>query len=129
MVGGFLTGVIMIEISYANVMNSLNKNLNMRLVCWNRDQAVWLFHRVCELWHIEHFSKASRHSLALVYGPDKLQMQCYALTSLQDHNIRGFRGVYMIHPDIHPDNVTDSEHQIIRELAMNNERYLDQWRA
>jgi hypothetical protein len=119
----------MIEISYPNVMNGLNKGLNMRLICWNRDQAAWMFRRVCDLWHVENFSQSSRHSLALVYGPDKLQIQCHGLNTMTHQNLKGFRGIYMIHPDIHPDNVTDIEHDIIRECSMNNERYLEKWRA
>ncbi|AHX00994.1 hypothetical protein HL13_gp33 [Dinoroseobacter phage DFL12phi1] len=119
----------MIEISYPNVMNGLNKGINMRLVCWNRDHATHLFHRVCDLWHVENFSKASRHSLALVYGPDRLQIQCYALNMVHEQNLRGFRGVYMIHPEIHPDNTNDLEQRTIQEMSLNNERYLEQWRA
>ena len=129
MVGGFLTGVIMIEISYANVMNGLNKGLNMRLVCHTRQEASWLFHRVCDLWHIENFTQASRHSLALVYGPSKLQIQCVSISGMRPDNLRGFRGVFMIHPKLRDDGHFFSLNEMVQEMDHHNERYLDQWRA
>lgn len=119
----------MIEISYHNVMNGLNKDLNMRLVLWDMNQTKAFFNRVCDLWYIEGFTTIDKRSFSLRYGPDKIIIQCISFNPIRNINNYGFKGIFMIHPDIHMDILTHSEHQSIQVIAAHNERYLDQWRA
>lgn len=120
----------MIEISYANVMNGLNKSLNMRLVCHSHKEAHYLFQRVCDLWYIPEYAQANSSNLVLVYGLDALQIQCVSISALKPDNIRGFRGVFMVHPNLMTkQKISDLFPETFQTLEQHNERYLNQWRA
>lgn len=119
----------MIEISYPNVMNSLNKGINMRLVCPTQCEADRLFRRACDLWLIKGFTTVSKHSRAIVYGPDKLLIQCIAMSSTRRDNMKGFRGIFLLHPTFSEDSHKFSINEMVHEMGYHNERYLDEWRV
>lgn len=121
-----------IEISYPNVMNCINKGWHSTLVSPTNVVSDWLFDRAIDLWHIDGFSQVKRAERSIEYGPDpKLSIRFKAIDNMVHSNWRGFRGVFLIHPDINTGKfVTNGQQaQLVQELDWHNERYLEQWRA
>ncbi len=117
----------MIEISYANVMNGLNKGIHMRLLCPTRQETHYMFQRACELWYVKDFSKASQNPYQIDYNGVSMRFDNFEYT--HNSSWRGFRGIFMIHPDITPENTMPRFQEMINEMDWHNERYLDQWRT
>lgn len=118
----------MIEISYDNVMNGMNKGINMNCICLNMPQTKDLFIRACELWHIEGFSKVSRNNRHIDYNGLHLRFRSIDQMSRQD-GWRGWRGIFLFHPEVLAPGHRFSINECVREMDQHNERYLDQWRA
>lgn len=126
--GGFLfMEKPMIPISYKNVMNGLNKSLSMRLLCPTRGEVDYLFHRACELWYVKDFSQASRREGLITYGSVRIHFQ--NIEAIHNDSWRGFRGVFLLHPSINPDNLMPRHRSMYDEMVYHNERYLEQWRS
>lgn len=119
----------MIEISYDNVMNGLNKGIHMRLLVPTRQVEDYLFHRAVDLWHIPDFTQVSRHSMAIVYGIEKIQIQFRVFEAIHNDSWRDFRGIYMIHPDLKREEMMPRFVNLYDELVLHNERLLERWRA
>lgn len=123
----------MIEISYDNVMNGLNKGINMTCLCPSQMEADHLFRNAIDLWYVPTFTRVKRVERSLEYGPEDhtaISIRFKNLSSFSEQNWKGFRGIFLIHPDINPDSIRES--RVGRELEImkfNNERYLEQWRA
>ncbi|WHM52953.1 DNA polymerase [Sulfitobacter phage vB_SupP_AX] len=123
----------MIEISYDNVINCLNKGLHSTSITPTNQVNDWLFQRAVDLWYIEGFSQVKRAERSIEYGPgaDKLSIRFKAMDNMIHSNWRGFRGVYLLHPDLNRGNfpLNGQQHEFLDELHAHNERYLEQWRA
>ena len=122
----------MIEISYDNVMNGLNKGIHMTLLCPTQEETQRLWRKGYELWYIEGFSQAKARERSIEYGPgnDKISIRFKNLEPFISSSWRGFRGIFLLHPDINPDSIRESRvGRELEEMQLHNERYLDQWRA
>jgi len=130
-VGGFLTEETMIEISYDNVMNGLDKGLHMNCICENMLQVDYLFHNAKDLWHIKGFSLVKRVERAIEYGPgdDKITIKFSSYEQILPDRYRGFRGVFLIHPYLLEEGHLFRINELVHNLDQHNERYLEQWRA
>ena len=119
----------MIEISYDNVINGLNKGIHMRLLVPTRQLGDYLFCRAVGLWHIPNFTQISHQNMEIIYGIDKIQIQFRVFEAIHNSSWRGFHGIYMIHPNLKPKEMMPRFAKLYNELELHNERYLDQWRA
>lgn len=126
----------MIEISYDNVMNGLNKHINMSLICPTQEEADRLFRNGIELWHIEGYSSIKKQEREIGYGyrlpggPVSIRFKNFK--SMSHQSWRGFRGIFLFHPSFDLeffDSLTGVEMAQVDEMNHHNERYLDQWRA
>lgn len=124
----------MIEISYDNVMNCLDKGWHSVSVCPTIQTTDWLFQRAVDLWYTEGFSRVNRKERFIEYGitlDQALSIRFKAMDNMIHSNWRGFRGVYLLHPDLNRGNfpMNGQQHGFLDELHSHNERYLEQWRA
>lgn len=123
----------MIQISYDNVMNCLNKGWHSTLISPTNIVNDWLFQRAIDLWYIEGFSQVRRAERSIEYGPgsDKLSIRFKPIDGMVHSNWRGFRGVFLVHPDIYTGKfkINGEISQFLEELDHHNERYLNEWRA
>ena len=116
----------MIPISYDNVMNGLNKSINMKLLCPTRLETFSLFDRACELWYVKDFSRVSRNERLINYG--SVQIFFHNIEAIHNTNWKGFRGIFLLHPSIEPDKLLPRIRSMYDEMAAHNIRYLEQWR-
>lgn len=116
----------MIPISYDNVMNGLNKSLNMQLLCPTRQEAYYIFQRAVDLWHIEGFTQVTKTNLSIKYGAVYMQFKVFEAT--HNDSWRGFRGVFMLHPAITPETIMPRFQKMLEEMEWHNERYMESWR-
>ena len=129
----------MIEISYDNVMNGLNKGIHMICVCPTQLESDRLYRNAVKLWYAKGWTICNSVEQTIQYGPEgfpRVFLRFKALKTLREDSWRGFRGVFLLHPDFHPDilssqnmRLTRQEQQMLSELSQYNERYLKQWRA
>lgn len=123
----------MIEISYPNVMNGLNKGIHMTLLCPTQCEADRLWRRGCELWYIQGFSLAKAAERSIEYGPgdDKISIRFKSYETICRHESwRGFRGIFLLHPDITIETIRHSKcGSELEAMEIHNERYLEKWRA
>ena len=119
----------MIEISYHNVMNALNKSIHMTLLSPTQCETDRLFRRAKDLWYIKGFSLVKSSERSIEYGPDndKILIRFKELNSFSNGSWRGFRGIFLFHPDINPKSILESRE--LKAMDNHNERYMDQWRA
>jgi hypothetical protein len=122
--GFFISEKTMIEISYANVLNGLDKGIHMSLVCRDFNQTDYIFRNAVELWHIQGFTKIMKHEI--MYGD--VMMRFRNINSMHDSSFRGFRGVFLIHPSLLGLGLKFSINERVHELQHHNERYLESWR-
>ena len=115
----------MIPISYDNVMKGLNKSLNMRLLCPTRGETEHLFHRACELWYIKDFSKVSRNPCMIDYGQVTIIFNNFE--AIPNDSWRGFRGIFMAHPQLNLNRVSPRYREIFHEMQYHNERHMESW--
>ena len=117
----------MIEISYANIMNGMNRDLNMMCICPSDRVAEHLFFNACELWYIKGFSKVFKQRREIQYGD--IMFRFRNLGSINHDQWMGFRGIFLFHPDFQNALLPDRQHELLMQLNQHNERYLDKWRA
>lgn len=121
----------MIEISYDNVMNGLNKSIHMSLVCPTQCEADRLFRNGMDLWFIPQFSMAKKAERSIEYGyklPNggvSIRFKCFK--SMSHQSWRGFRGVFLMHPKMFDLPMSDQEMQTFDEMNHHNARYVEQW--
>lgn len=122
----------MLLISYKNVMNGFNSGISMSCICPTQKESYFLFCRAIDIWHIEGFSEVSYNKQEIRYGPsaDKLSLKFRSILGMvYGESWKGFRGVYLFHPKLEQNQVTDKEQRLRSEINHQNERYLDKWRA
>ncbi|AWY09400.1 hypothetical protein vBRpoPV13_43 [Ruegeria phage vB_RpoP-V13] len=126
----------MIEISYDNVMNGLNKHIHMSLLCPTQEEADRLFRNGIDLWHIDGYSTVKKAERSIEYGyrlpggPVSIRFKNFK--SMSHSSWRGFRGIFLFHPSFDLeffDQLTNAEMNQVDDMNLHNERYLDQWRA
>ncbi|ANJ20703.1 hypothetical protein RDp07_gp43 [Roseobacter phage RD-1410Ws-07] len=124
----------MIEISYDNVMNCLNKGWHSTSICPTNQSTDWLFQRAIDLWYIKGWSTVKRSERSIEYGitvNPTLTIRFKAIDNMIHSNWRGFRGVYLVHPDFFNGRfpIDGEKQQFLDEIDMHNERYLEEWQA
>lgn len=123
----------MIYISYDNVMNGLNTGINMSLIAPTAAVANELFTRVCDLWFVKGYCAAKKADRSLKYGyptGKAISIRVRTIDRLdRDGSWRGFRGVFLLHPEIEDEFLTNARSTLIMELNQHNMRYLKQWQS
>ena len=122
----------MIEISYDNVMNGLNKGLNMTCVCPTQCEADKLYRNARALWYVKGMALCKGVERSIEYGPEgfpRLSIRFKCLKNMKEDSWRGFQGVFLIHPEFQPDNLSSQENRMISDLHEHNIRYLEKWRV
>jgi len=126
----------MIEISYDNVMNGLNKGISMSLICPTQQEADRLYRNALDLWLVDGYSSAKNQERTINYGyrmsNGPISIRFKSLDSMRYDSWRGFRGIFLFHPCFDLkflDNLPSVRMAQIDEMNHHNERYLEQWRA
>lgn len=127
----------MIEISYQNVMNGLNKGINMTGICPTQPEVDRLFRNAADLWYVKDLSKVVFETRQIVFPGSEQHMlrgciirfKSLDSVSKDPGGWKGFQGIFMIHPRIHMDDLSSRENATIAEMQAHNERFLDKWQA
>lgn len=122
----------MIEISYNNIMNGINKGLNMICICPTTFEADRLYRNARAIWYVKGFAHCKGVERSIEYGPEgfpRLSITFKPLDYIRQKTYKGFNGIFLIHPDmdysaLHPQTIS-----MLRELDFHNIRYLEQWQS
>lgn len=117
----------MIELSFDNVNNGLNRGIHMQCWCPTARIADDIFRRARDLYFSPGKRCSAKRTLRSldIYG---VHLRFKPWNS-SNNNWRGFRGVHMIHPDLSMNFQKQKDFDLYDEMMFHNERYLDQWRA
>jgi len=122
----------MIEISYDNVMNGLNKGLHMICVCPTQYESDRLYRNARELWYVKGWAICKNVERSIEYGPEgfpRVSIRFKSLNSCRQNSWKGSRRIFLLHPDFNSETLSSQEEQMISELHQHNMRDLEQWRA
>lgn len=115
----------MIEISYNNVMNGLNKGFNMSLLSPTQEINAYVFNRAVDLWYVAGFSSVSKRDKKIKYGLDGLLLSFDVFESLFNQEWRAFKGIFLIHPNLKVEEMVPRFASFYNDLDHHNMRYLN----
>lgn len=117
----------MLKLSYHNVMNGLNKGINMTCLCQNQPETDYIFHNAIDLWYVEKWTRIKKIDRSIEYGPEgfvPVVIRFRTLHMFLNSNWRSFQGVFLIHPDLQYGSRDWNE---IEAMNVHNGKYYDQW--
>ena len=133
MVGGcFFIEDTMIELCYENVKNGLQKEMSMTCLCTTQQETDHVFRNALVLWGDLPTSRPHLNERLIDFVNDSGKMFCLRFQRFEAYassNWRGFKGIFMLHPALNPNEMLPRMYEQYREMTAHNERYLDQWRA
>ena len=118
-------------VNYNNIMRGFNTGISMSCICPTHSEADHLFRRAKDLWGVEGFSQISNNSREIQYGPSgaRLSLRFRNISGMDHGSWKGFRGMFLFHPNFEQSQMTDTEQRLRSEMGHHNERYREQWRA
>jgi hypothetical protein len=128
MVGGFLSSERdMYELTYFNVMKGFDLGINMMGISPTEMVNEDIFRRAIKLWYIPSYSLVKRAERAIEY-PSGVGISFRSMDRMFFNNTwKGFRGVFLLHPEINLEQVHPRRFSMFQEMNQYNERYKDQW--
>ncbi|AWY08838.1 hypothetical protein vBRpoPV14_53 [Ruegeria phage vB_RpoP-V14] len=122
----------MIELSYENVKNGLDKQISMTCLCTTQQETDRVFRNALVLWGDLPTSRPhlNERLIDMVTESGKMfSLRFQRFEAYASSNWKGFRGVFMLHPSINPQEILPRMYEQYKEMVAHNERYLEQWRA
>lgn len=119
-----------IPISFNNIQRGLNAGVHMTLICPTKPETDRLWRNARELYYIKGFTQFKGTERSIEYGitlDHPISIRFKNLSSFASQSWRGFRGVFLIHPEIYPENIIAREERELREMLQHNTRYADKW--
>lgn len=122
----------MIEISYDNVMNGIQKEMSMTCLCTTQQETDRVYRNALVLWGNLPTSRPYFKERLIDFVTDSGKMfflRFHVFKAYASKNWRGSNCIFMLHPALNPNEILPRMYEQYREMAAHNERYLDQWRA
>lgn len=122
----------MIEISYDNVMNGIQKEMSMTCLCTTQQETDRVYRNALVLWGNLSTSRPYFKERLIDFVTDSGKMFCLRFQRFEAYtssNWRGFRGIFMLHPALNSNEILPRMYEQYREMVAHNERYLEQWQA
>lgn len=123
----------MIELTYDNVMNGIRLQLNMVCLCPTHSETDRVYRNALEVLYHPSYSTKKNNERTIDYGCQGggrgIQIRFKCLPAYTNQNWRGFRGVFLRHPEINPYILNMQTQEELHMMDLHNERYMEQWRS
>jgi hypothetical protein len=121
----------MLELNFKNVMKGIQLQVNMVCLCPTHNETDRVYRNALEVLYHPSYSSKKNTTRVIDYGSQGgrpgIQIRFKCLTSYVNTNWRGFRGLFLLHPETNPNILTSQTQEELFLMNSYNERYMKQW--